>query len=319
MNKKTLCILLCLCSLFTITADASDSQLNMNERKLVLHQEFKYENGKLSYSKEYEYDSHGRVIKSSSYYSYGAARQYFDYKYDENDNIISTLQSSNYDEDAYCEYQHDSHGNMLQSTLYYNGKIYQCNYEYDTHGNLLLKTETEKSESNPDIILTKQECHTYTYDEQGNMTQMTETTGSSQCTYEYDTQGNLIRKMQCRSAGIYQDDYEYDSLGNMILQTTYDPDKNITRQTKYEYDGQDNLVQETAYDSEGDMIYQIKYKYDGQNNLIHQIDYDSEGDITEQRKSKYDEQGRIIADYSSHPYYGYNYKYRYEYTWITIE
>ena len=195
MNKKTLCILLSLCALFIITADASDSQLNTEGRKLALHQVFKYENGKLSYSKEYEYDSHGRVIKTSSYYSYGAARQYFDYKYDENDKLISTLQSSNYDEDAYVEYQYDPHGNMLPSTEYYNGKIRQWNYEYDMHGNLLLKTETEKSEINPDIVLTKQERHTYTYDEQG----------------------------------------------------------------------------------------------------------------------------RIIADYSSHPYYGYNYKYRYEYTWINIE
>ena len=295
MNKKTLCILLCLCALFTITADASDSQLNMDGRKLALQQEFKYEDGKLSYSKEYEYDSHGRVIKTSSYHSYGAARDYFDYKYDENDNIISTHHSSNYAEDSYGEYQYDSHRNMLQSTLYYNGTIRQWNYEYDTHGNLLLKTETEKSESNPDVILTKQECHTYTYYEQGNLTQMTETTGYFQYTYEYD------------------------SLGNMILQTTYDPDKNITRQTKYEYDKQDNLVQETAYNSDGDMIYQTKYEYDGQNNLVHQIDYDSEGDITAQKKSKYDEQGKIIADYSSHPYYGYNYTYRYEYIWITIE
>ena len=91
MNKKTLCILLCLCALFTITADASDSQLNMDGRKLALQQEFEYENGKLTHSAEYEYDSHGRKINAiNSYYSSDGSKilNDTDLEYDENDDII---------------------------------------------------------------------------------------------------------------------------------------------------------------------------------------------------------------------------------------
>ena len=87
MNKKNLCILLCLCALFIITADASDSQLNIDGRKLVLHQEFEYDNGKLIHSTEHEYDSHGREIKTTYYGPSAHRKLYYDCEYAENNNM----------------------------------------------------------------------------------------------------------------------------------------------------------------------------------------------------------------------------------------
>ncbi|MDE7341576.1 MAG: hypothetical protein K2N80_13635 [Lachnospiraceae bacterium] len=130
MKKRIFNILLRLCALFVITVTTAnintfDERLGAEENRegmiLVLHQEIRYWDGKLSLSTEYEYDSKGRVIKTTCYEPSAYRTQYRDYEYDENGNVIRAHSVYSYGDDCYWNYQYDAQGNILQTELYDSG------------------------------------------------------------------------------------------------------------------------------------------------------------------------------------------------------
>ncbi len=133
---------------------------------------------------------------------------------------------------------------LLKSVIDPSGVVTE--YRYDDEGNLI---EIVK-DANGELKNTT----SYTYDDSGNQTSITDPLGRATL-FEYDSNSNLI-KMQDSVGNITN--YKYDDRGNKLSETN-----SLGYTTTYSYDLMDHLVSMTDA-----LNYTTTYKYDANGNLI---------------------------------------------------
>jgi RHS repeat-associated protein len=155
--------------------------------------------------------------------------------------------------------------------------------------------------------------YTYTHDNVGNRTGMTDTAGTHNYTYD-----EIYRLVQATHPALPTEQYSYDPVGNRIG-TTVDAGNRLLEDATYtyQYDDSGNLTQKThktsgeitihSYDTENRLIQVTKpgmtasYKYDpfgrriekNVNGIITRYLYDGEDIIIE-----YNGSGQIVANYT---------------------
>ncbi|HEC76484.1 MAG TPA: hypothetical protein ENI33_04410, partial [Thermoplasmatales archaeon] len=216
----------------------------------------------------YEYDSLNRIINFSL-----PTGKSITYSYDENGNVIRkilpNLNQINYSYDSLnrltqisypdgnsISYYYDSVGNLV-SAINTNG-IGDVMIMYDANNNVI-SVETDYGLFTKSII--------YTYDEVGNIINITDETGSV-THYEYDAMNRVISITD--PSGIFQ--FEYDNMSNRIS-LIYPNDMSVS----YIYDEANRLINQTLRNSTNEIINYYTYTYD---NLTNKISIDEIGGAT---------------------------------------
>ena len=164
----------------------------------------------------------------------------FDYKFDEQGNIIEELASDS-NGTRKTTYEYDLYNNQIRSSM------------YDSNGLLVYEYEFE-----------------YEYREDGKISKI-KTPGSTE-EYIYDENGVLIELRSIRpNDPQHLIVLEYDDKGNRIKQTSYKENGDMIEYAIIDYNKDGNELEETAYNSNG-IIYQTKnYEYDEHGYLIKMI------------------------------------------------
>jgi RHS repeat-associated protein len=202
-----------------------------------------------------EYDSKGRVAKSTD--AYGNVTTY---EYDNLDRQVKVYQPDG----IISETVYDSQGRVQKSILRAGNDIRITEYKYDMYGNII---ETLQ----PDGTTIKA-----AYNVKGQ--KISETNQLGQIRYfEYDDNGQLI-KVTLPDGATYK--YAYDTQGNQT--SIIDP---LNRETKFTYDDNGNQLTRTLPD--GSVEY---FEYDYKGRLIRQVSF--EGITT---TYNYDEFERLLS------------------------
>ncbi|MBR2594389.1 MAG: hypothetical protein IKD83_07220 [Firmicutes bacterium] len=131
---------------------------------------------------EYGYDSAGNMTKESHYRSDGSLGDWFEYEYDGNGKKTKCNVHDSYS--SYTpeyKYEYDSNGRLTKTTYYENGRAQQwIEYEYNNGEN-----STTETYYNFDGGVTNFSFYEYEYDNNGNVTKMTESRWGSYTIYEY--------------------------------------------------------------------------------------------------------------------------------------
>ena len=205
----------------------------------------------------YEYDSLGRLIRSNEYDGSGNAVQRTEHKYDANNRLKSQAwtvgstaysESYTYDDPNAATGKTSGDGSLLQMTTATGATI---DFSYDTLKRL--NKETVKSgsttvmttayayrtvsgnRSSAQVELrdvrnsagTLLEGKKYTYDALGNITMISQSTGSNYplVAYEYDAQNQLVKETYYNGNGTGSSNvtatytYTYDTAGNILSET----------------------------------------------------------------------------------------------------
>ena len=162
---------------------------------------------------------HGTTYSDSSYYSYW---------YDTVTGNLSQLTISGDYLSGTIKPTYDNFGrtdhkeidfNVNNSNAFYN----YLNYAYKNDGTWgesgLIAQLVSEIRMNSDTSLISTTTYNYTYDENGNITQITDAGGVIQNKYYYDSLGQLIREDN-RALG-YSYTYSYDNAGNIISKKQY--------------------------------------------------------------------------------------------------
>lgn len=156
------------------------------------------------------------------------------------------------------------------------------------------------------------------YDENGNLTEKTQSKGDTiitQDTYTYNEAGQLVQQIQYSSnldglEEISRRDYTFDSTGKLIEKKEYELGMELSHEV-YSYDTAGNLTGQTDYRN-GEQTFQHTYRYDSMGNRIQAIRLNKNQQSME-KKAQYDESGKLLEYYvfyngaeSYHSTYSYN-------------
>ncbi len=231
-------------------------------------------------------------------------------EYDEWDN----LKKVEYPDGVTEEYEYDLRFNLPRRVV--DGRKIVTKMAYDDRGNLEQKIDavgtdverTTKYDHDDDgnlleirrlaDVRTLEAVTTMTYDDNGNMTSLTDPELKTTHFTSHDAMGNVLEKTDARNK-LWS--YTYD--GNGRLKTVTDPFLYVTR---YDYDGVGNLEKTT--DAE---LKETVYDYDNRNNLVLLTDanlndtvfgHDRSGNLTgrtdaegREMSYKYDDEGRMTT------------------------
>jgi RHS repeat-associated protein len=237
-------------------------------------------------------------------------------EFDEWDNLTKVI----YPDGSTATYEYEHTFNRRTKETDENGNITE--FEYDDSGNLTRKVEASGSadervteytyDADGNLLTTKRIGDADTmealtvmeYDDNGNMTSLSDPESNVTWFTSYDIMGNVLTKLDAREKTWT---YEYDDAGR--LKTVTDPLNNVTqmfydgagnkikeidaedKEKLFEYDVRDNLIKTTAVidpaTPENNIVTVFEYNTD--NKLIKQTDaqgkmiyyqYDSEGRLT---------------------------------------
>ena len=155
------------------------------------------------------------------------------------------------------EWLYNEDGTMIQwcDYDYEYGQLSLIEGEYDIAGNLIKETSYfQNGNSSDDLIFEYEE--TFTYDEQGHMTEENYDDGHYPTTtkYEYDANG-----FQIKASTYYQNQlemystYENDANGNCIRADYYEADGTLTGYMTYERDTNGTIISTSNYDADGNL------------------------------------------------------------------
>ena len=195
------------------------------------------ENGNLSYTSVYEYDTQGNLTKRTELDAEGNVSQSHEFEYDDKGNKTKSfgMDGSGSTYVSLYENEYDSNGALTKvATCSEDGTI-DFLEEYDDNGNVVLMTCYQ--DNNPFSY------YKYTFDDKGNETSVE---------FEYisgEYEGSLTS-------------YEYTEENGIIKKVGYDKDGNI--ECTMEYDEYGNTLKD---DSMGFAV--LEYKYDSLNKQIY--------------------------------------------------
>ena len=206
-----------------------------------------------------EYDEKGSVIKRIE----NGYTTTFSNIYNENGDIIKCIYNS--DPDTYSTYEYDTNGNIKKDIYVTTDRTNTTTYEYDKNGRLL--NETYNSSDSSDEYLHKL---TYTYDEEGKMTEYVYYLSNNeirwQVFYTYNDNGTLATKKQYGYSSEpdyaeYKYSYDenncltnisitiptYNATGNYTI--TYTKANDSLKTTDKQYDFQKDLLDTMFYEA----------------------------------------------------------------------
>jgi RHS repeat-associated protein len=198
--------------------------------------------GNLAYSQDvrtstagitrYDYDLTGRLMKSERFNGSGALVSTYCYEYDLNDNLAKIKQTVanrswdvtySYDGDnrpvsvvssgmATVTDAYDTTLGLRTSRTYAFASPFTVNFSYIINGDGTKTALLAGYQNGTDS------AYAYTYDENGNITQISK--GGTTATYVYDKANQLIRENDGFSGKTWT--YSYDKFGNMLEKVEYD-------------------------------------------------------------------------------------------------
>ena len=190
---------------------------------------YNYKSGKILNATSYTYDAKSRVtsmVYSLDYIYDDDADAYAwtnTYTYDENTDLLSEMNISMSSLTATLTYSYDGL-NMLDSktaAFFHNGNAAFYNrvsYQYSSsRTSNVYKYKSETGRSSTGTLSTTE--YNFTYDENGNITQITDANGVIQNKYYYDNLGQLIREDNRAKNKTYV--WTYDNAGNRTSEKTY--------------------------------------------------------------------------------------------------
>jgi DNA-binding CsgD family transcriptional regulator len=181
---------------------------------------------------------------------------------------------------GYCEYEHDSKGNMIKF------------HNYNENEELSGYSEIERDSKG---ILTKA-SHYYAngeffsstsveYDSEGNKTKdnhyLNANAEFSSTVYEYDLKGNQTKGSEYTANGelLAYSEYEYDSNGNWIKWNFYNADGELSFKVECEYDSNGNRTKWSQYTANGELSGYAEYAYDSEEKITKKSDYNANGEL----------------------------------------
>jgi YD repeat-containing protein len=217
----------------------------------------------------YAYDSRGRLIEEKNIGRFGIIHA-FEFKHDENGDIIEQYLISPRGRNLYMSYKYNSSGNLIDSTYYSSyhnwNRDYSIRYEYDEQGRLIDEWYLDYNSNGTKI---ESESGTkYQYNRKGYLIESRDLVRLADGSYEtigfttnkYNRKGYLI---ESRTVEIFEDyGYETETLTTFkynrrgdVIQIAYsdysrDEEKFLHRGTsryEYEYDKKGNWIKKTSF------------------------------------------------------------------------
>lgn len=234
-------------------------------------------NGTETSRTEYGYDKYGNKIYEL-FYDDGELFRSTHYTYDQNQNLVRTVDTDLYIEQRYIsEYEYDNNGNKISETIskghdYLNRRI----YEYDEHNRVI---KISNSLNNSTV--------TYTYGEDNSCIKLErcEYNGEiilNQTEERYNESGSLIYQATYKQNSLIDIEYKttntYNTIGLLETSQTYIGDTLLTSIAN-EY-RENLLIRTTSSDSAGVYLI-VEYEYDSFGNIIKQIQKSPSGLILE--------------------------------------
>ncbi len=186
----------------------------------------------------------------------------FSYGYDAVGNRVSMT----YPDDTTNAYEYDELSRMSRIPGYFERENGQSGFVYDQVGNMTdiwstngIHTQFSYNTRNMATSMTSTPLSlSYTYSGNGNITKITDNTGTTpvELNYTYDLRGQLKTAQVNKPTGIETVSYSYDGTSNRIAETWKNNQNQILRQYTYTYQPGDYLV------SKGNQTSTINYAWD---------------------------------------------------------
>jgi YD repeat-containing protein len=256
---------------------SSDSNLEVDDKWVVIRKDNYSTSDKFTGSTEYEYDGYGKIVQTTNYDENGESYNTKNKTrfYDSMGNLIFLSYDDESADGTYSTYEHEYSllGSMTKTIRRdYESFIVTDTTEYEYSGdNITKETETKYD---PDNYTTSTYIYDYTYDDKGNKIHeaVTEDDGTvREFDMTYDDHGNVLTtpyfgmKDDDKNAVISYYTYQYDSSGNMISKEEKETinDQEYISDYTYTYDSNGNMsrsdMKSNLYDGASD--YYTLYTY----------------------------------------------------------
>ncbi len=257
------------------------------------------------------YDGFGNVSSVSALVD-GTTELTNNYQYDSDGQMTQETQSGAAVSDKEVTFAYNSIGQLTAVNAYAStdgsSPVYSASYGYNSANQLTSLGYTNAGNSTID-------AYGYSYDADGQITQMTDADGTTNYTYDndgqltgasgsalpasnsysYDSNGNRTNpgdttdtNNELTSDGTYN--YSYDADGNLIQQTDIATGDTIN----YTWDYRNRLTEVTYEDADGATTETIQYTYNALNQRISQTVTNGSGDLTLQENYIYDTNGNLL-------------------------
>lgn len=301
--------------------------------------------------KSYKYDAVGNIIQSSNHSHENVDYTYFgdkkmksksykdidgksitiNYKYDENLNLLTSIEQVNHEGNLDVIHYYYSIDGSLNKLIYPDGNFLEwhyndcgfmtkmidvgnqeTNYSYDVYGRI-----SEISNQNPDESV---KIAYYSKNDKAYSGQIKSITYSNGIIINYTYSGyNLISNIKIINSGgkiLLSVAYGYDNISGNIIEIQYRSEEEATLNynISYKYNGINQLVSDEKKNSTGILILKTEYVYDVSGNIISKTvsetskkstnlyTYDQENKLIEIEADgskvalKYDDNGNLIKD-----------------------
>jgi len=175
-----------------------------------------------SHSVEYRYDDTNNLLRLVE--SINGTKKATSYTYDKDNRVTSAENVINKDEEDELKvketYTYDSYGRVTQKVTKKDGTVILTEvYTYKTYNGQ--PTTQVASHTTQNAAGTVVSSYTYSYDANGNITEICDVTSATHytTTYQYDSANQLIRENNQRRGTTWT--WEYDNAGNILSRTEY--------------------------------------------------------------------------------------------------
>ena len=209
---------------------------------------------------EYTYDDHNNMLSQLTYGSDGSVTKSYTYTYDDEDRVLSYdfTSADEDDEEQHWEYGYTDDGYSICKSE--DGYL-----EYYDYDDVILAYATLDDDGAPETYAY------YTYDEDGNITEVETTDGSVvSYTYTFDDAGNKLSCIRHATSSLYGnegtvdycEDFTYNDQGKVLTYRYYAIEEGEEYdQYSYEYDYDDYGNQTYIKYTEGTEITEWAYTY----------------------------------------------------------
>lgn len=236
--------------------------------------------GMLEDSASYTVDSKGNRIDWNTYKGDGSIEWNYNRIYDLQGNLIESNENYKGALKSRHTYKYDDKLNIIEEN-YYEGdgrlKLKEL-FKYDDKRNVIEITDINRTGG-------FKARYTYAYDSRGNQIEEREFDDENSTKYKrivtkYDDENNVTEVTQYNEKGKITYECKLDKWGNHTADATFKPDGTpIERVTqKYKYDDKNNEVENERFNAKGKSMMKIKniYTYDKEGNWFIKIVYEND-------------------------------------------